>query len=84
MAQIFKNTYFIEHLSISDSDVNKLVARNKRINVLYLNDANRFATRLIQNHLDLKPTLNHLAKLASLAKWLSVFIGIFDFPPVTS
>ena len=46
----------------------ELLAQNRR-HIWSLSDCNGNRT---QNHLVRKQTLNHLAKLASLAKWLSV------------
>ena len=49
-------------------NVKELLARNRR-DIWNLSDCNGTRTH---NHLVRKPTLNHLAKLASLAKWLNV------------
>ena len=49
-------------------NVKELLARNRR-NIWSLSDSNGIRTH---SHLVRKYTLNHLAKLASLAKWLSV------------
>ena len=50
-----------------DCDFDKNINRR-----FYLSDSNGIRTH---NHLVLKRTLQHLAKLASLAKWLSVRLG---------
>ena len=49
-------------------NVKELLARSRR-HIRSLSDSNVIRTR---NHLVRKRTLNHLAKLASLDKWLSV------------
>ena len=49
-------------------DVKELLARNRR-DIWSLSDCNGTRTH---NHLVRKRTLNHLAKMISLAKWLSV------------
>ena len=41
------------------------------LNIFLLSDSNEIQTH---NHLVRKRTLNHLAKLASLAKWMSVHL----------
>ena len=57
-----------ESTSYSCLNVKELLARNRR-DIWNLSDCNRTWTC---NHLVRKRTFNHLAKLASLAKWLSV------------
>ena len=53
-------------------NVKEILAQNRR-NIWSLSDCNGIRTH---NHLVQKRTLNHLAKLISLAKWLSVHLRI--------
>ena len=68
--------YHITYAFQSDStlynclNVNELLARN-RSDIWRLSDSSRIRT---YNHLVCKWTLNHLAGLASVAKWLSVHL----------
>ena len=59
------------NLHSSNLNVKELLAR-KSIDIWGLSDSNRIRTH---NHLVLKRTFNHLAKLASLNKWLIVCLG---------
>ena len=63
-----RTSFIMNPHSIVCLNVKELIARS-RCHILSLSDSNGIQTH---NHLVRKRTFNHLAKLASLAKWLSV------------